>query len=56
MKKGDEFECEVCGLEVTCTSGCGCSMCDLFCCGKAMRKKGESRPKDYREEETTKKK
>jgi len=38
-KRGDVFECGVCGIEVSCTKDCGCGVSDLVCCGKPMKRK-----------------
>ena len=36
-KKGDTYECKSCGIEVVCSSGCECNVCELLCCGKPMK-------------------
>ena len=39
-KKGDVYECSVCGLAVTVDEVCGCvDACDIICCGKQMKPK-----------------
>lgn len=38
-KPGDRYVCGVCGIEVSCVEGCGCSVCNLMCCGRPMKKK-----------------
>lgn len=32
-KKGAKHKCEECGLVVVVDETCGCSSCDLICCG-----------------------
>jgi hypothetical protein len=40
VKKGDKYLCDVCGLVVSVDTVCGCvDMCDILCCGKAMKHK-----------------
>ncbi len=40
VKKGDKYQCEVCGLIVTVDEACGClSTCDIICCEKQMKQK-----------------
>jgi hypothetical protein len=40
IKKGNRFECSVCGVVVSINEICGCvDTCDIICCGKQMRKK-----------------
>lgn len=36
-KKGTKYECEECGIVVTIDEDCGCSECDLICCGTPMK-------------------
>jgi len=36
-KKGDKYECSECGLVVLVADSCGCSPCDLICCGVPMK-------------------
>jgi len=37
VKKGDVYECSVCGLAVTVDEVCGCvDACDIICCEKQM--------------------
>jgi len=41
-KKGDRFKCEVCGVVFVVDEACGCTACDIICCGKpakSMKKK-----------------
>jgi len=39
-KKGDVYECGVCGLEVTVNKVCDCvDDCDILCCERAMKPK-----------------
>jgi len=40
VKKGDVYECNVCGLAVRVDAACGCvDTCDIICCNKEMKKK-----------------
>ncbi len=40
VKKGDVYECSVCGLAVRVDEACGCvDACDIICCEKPMRPK-----------------
>ena len=40
VKKGNGYECAVCGLAVTIDEACGCvDYCDIICCGKPMKAK-----------------
>ncbi len=39
MKKGSKYSCSVCGLVVSVDNLCGCSTCDILCCGKPMKVK-----------------
>jgi hypothetical protein len=40
VKKGDVYECGVCGLAVRVDEACGCvDACDIICCEKPMRAK-----------------
>ena len=41
-KKGAKYKCEECGLVVVVDEACGCSPCDLICCGAPMK---EVKPK-----------
>ncbi|MEM4703740.1 MAG: desulforedoxin [Candidatus Bathyarchaeia archaeon] len=36
-KKGSKYKCENCGLVVVVDEACGCSACDLICCGAEMK-------------------
>lgn len=36
-KKGEKFACEECGVVVAVEDDCGCSACDLMCCGAPMK-------------------
>ena len=39
-KKGDGYECVVCGLAIVVDEDCGCvDACDIICCGKPMKAK-----------------
>lgn len=47
-KKGDRYKCEECGVVMVVEDPCGCSPCDLVCCGTPMTqvgKKSEAKPK-----------
>jgi hypothetical protein len=46
-KKGDKYQCEECGMIVMVADPCGCTQCDLICCGVPMKpsKEKESKPK-----------
>jgi hypothetical protein len=38
VKKGQGYECVVCGLAITIDEDCGCvDACDIICCGKPMK-------------------
>jgi len=40
VKKGETYQCSVCGLAVTVDEVCGCvDACDIICCEKAMKPK-----------------
>jgi len=40
VKKGDVYQCGVCGLAVTVDEVCGCvDVCDIICCEKQMKPK-----------------
>jgi hypothetical protein len=40
VKKGDVYQCGVCGLAVTVDEVCGCvDTCDIICCEKPMKSK-----------------
>jgi len=40
VKKGDVYQCSVCGLAVTVDEVCGCvDACDIVCCEKQMKPK-----------------
>lgn len=40
IKKGDKYQCSVCGLVVTVDEACGCvDTCDIICCEKQMKAK-----------------
>lgn len=39
-KKGDAYQCGVCGLVVTVDEVCNCvDACDIICCGEEMKPK-----------------
>ena len=46
-KKGEKYKCEECGLVVMVADPCGCSPCDLICCGVPMKpvKAAKAKPK-----------
>lgn len=40
VKKGQGYECSVCGLSVVVDEVCGCiDTCDIICCEKPMKSK-----------------
>jgi hypothetical protein len=40
VKKGDAYQCGVCGLAVTVDEACDCvDVCDIICCGEEMEPK-----------------
>ena len=40
VKKGEVYECSICGLAVTVDEVCGCvEACDIICCEKQMKPK-----------------
>jgi hypothetical protein len=40
IKKGDKYQCSVCGIAVSIDEVCGCvDVCDIMCCGKQMKPK-----------------
>lgn len=40
MKKGEAYQCDVCGLVVTVDEECNCvDSCDVICCGEGMKPK-----------------
>lgn len=41
-KKGAKYKCEECGVVVMVDETCGCTPCDLVCCGVSMK---EVKPK-----------
>jgi hypothetical protein len=36
-KKGQKYKCGQCGVVVMVDEGCGCSACDMVCCGQPMK-------------------
>jgi hypothetical protein len=47
-QKGDQYECEECGLVVIVEDPCGCDeTCELICCNEPMKpvKSSEKKPK-----------
>jgi hypothetical protein len=44
IKKGDRYQCGICGLVVKVDDTCGCvDMCDIVCCDKPMKKKRKTK-------------
>lgn len=44
VKKGDAYQCSVCGLAITVDENCGCvDTCDIICCGTEMKPKKKSK-------------
>jgi hypothetical protein len=41
-KKGSKYKCDECGMVIVVDEACGCSDCDLVCCGVPMK---EVKPK-----------
>ncbi len=40
IKKGDRYQCSVCGIAVSIDKVCGCvDVCDIVCCGRQMKPK-----------------
>jgi hypothetical protein len=46
-KKGEKYRCSECGLVVMVDNTCGCSECDIVCCGEPMKpvKAAKEKPK-----------
>lgn len=44
-KVGDVLYCEKCGVELMVTKECGVEECEIYCCEKPMKKKGEDKPR-----------
>jgi len=44
-KKGAKYKCEECGLVVVVDKACGCTECNLICCGKPMKEAKAAKPK-----------
>jgi Desulfoferrodoxin, N-terminal domain len=46
-KKGEKYKCGECGPVVVVDDACGCSSCDLICCGEPMKpmKVAKAKPK-----------
>ena len=36
-KKGTRYKCNDCGIVVLVEDECGCTACDLLCCGAPMK-------------------
>ncbi len=46
VKKGAKYKCESCGVVMVVDRGCGCTPCDLICCGAPMKEiKTKAKPK-----------
>lgn len=40
IRKGDVYQCGVCGIAVSIDEACGCiDVCDIICCGQQMKPK-----------------
>ncbi|OPY62195.1 MAG: hypothetical protein A4E57_04040 [Syntrophorhabdaceae bacterium PtaU1.Bin034] len=37
VSRGDQLYCETCGLVVSVDEECGCTTCDIICCGEQMQ-------------------
>lgn len=48
-KKGTKYKCGECGAVVVVEEECGCALCDLICCGEAMK---EVKPKAKKKSST----
>jgi len=45
-KKGVRYRCNTCGVVMMVDKACGCTPCDLICCGAAMEEvKAKAKPK-----------
>ena len=42
VKKGDAYQCGVCGLGVTVDKACDCDAADITCCGEQMKPKAKT--------------
>lgn len=38
VSKGDKYTCEDCGIILAVDDPCGCTVCDLICCGVPMKR------------------
>ncbi len=54
-KKGENYVCGVCGVEMVCVEGCGCAASHIVCCGKKMSKKKPKKKALKPTKKTTKK-
>jgi hypothetical protein len=45
VNKGDRYRCDTCGVVMIVEDPCGCSPCDVVCCGAPMRPVGKSAAK-----------
>ena len=41
-KKGAKYTCETCGVVMVVDKACGCTPCDLICCGALMKESKQS--------------
>jgi hypothetical protein len=55
-KKGERYKCEECGMIVTIADPCGCTECDLICCGVPMKPEKTAKAKPKPKTKTKKKK
>jgi hypothetical protein len=37
VKKGQKYKCGKCGVVMVVDQACGCTPCDLICCGEPMQ-------------------
>lgn len=54
--KGDRFKCSVCGVVTVIDELCGCTECDLICCGEPMKNIGKKKTAKVAKKKTVKKK
>ncbi|WXG46646.1 MAG: hypothetical protein WED05_08325 [Candidatus Atabeyarchaeum deiterrae] len=43
-KKGAKYKCGQCGVVVVVDEACGCSPCDMVCCGEPMKEQKAAAP------------
>jgi len=41
VTRGDRLKCDVCGVVLVTDELCGCTECDLVCCGQPMKNIGK---------------